>query len=154
MKKVVFIEKYRFGFDPWGLILFLMVMLPNFFWFAVHAPNDVLRKESLTPIVDTIGSVFQVLFIACMCLLINNERSKTDNLPLIIVTIASVVLYYISWTLYYAGITSAWVILMLTLAPCVAFLLFAIGRKNLPAIIFAICFTICHLIFGIVNFIV
>ena len=28
------LKQYRFGFDPWGLLLFLLVMLPNFIWFA------------------------------------------------------------------------------------------------------------------------
>jgi hypothetical protein len=28
------LNQYRFGLDPWGLILFLLVMLPNFIWFA------------------------------------------------------------------------------------------------------------------------
>ena len=54
------LNQYRFGFDPWGLLLFLLVMLPNFIWFAVPAPNDILRADSVTPVVDAIGSVFQV----------------------------------------------------------------------------------------------
>ena len=37
-------KKYRFGFEPWGLLLFLVVMLPNLIWFAVPAPNDILRE--------------------------------------------------------------------------------------------------------------
>ena len=49
--------KYGFGFDVAGLILFLLVMVPTFIWMAVPAPNDVLRAESVTPIVDAIGFV-------------------------------------------------------------------------------------------------
>ena len=33
------IAKYSFGFDYWGLVLFLMVMLPNFIWFAIDRKN-------------------------------------------------------------------------------------------------------------------
>ena len=54
-------EKYKFGFDIWGLILFLVIMLPNFIWFAVPAPNDILRVESVTKVADAIGSVCQVV---------------------------------------------------------------------------------------------
>ena len=61
---------YRFGFDIWGLLLFLLVMLPNFIWFAGPAPNDVLRTESVTPVVDLIASVCQVLTVACLCFLV------------------------------------------------------------------------------------
>ena len=147
-------NKYRFGFDVWGLILFLLVMAPNFIWFAVPAPNDVLRAESVTPMVDAIGSVCQMLCIACLCVVINKERSKLRFSPLVIASIVCVMMYYIGWVLYYAGFTNAWIILLLTLPPCLAFVLFALDRKNHPAIVFAVCFTICHLIYGIVNFIV
>jgi len=95
------LNQYRFGLDPWGLILFLLVMLPNFIWFAVPASNDILRADSVTPVVDAIGSVFQVL----------------------------------------------------TVPPCLAFILFAIDRKNLPAVILATVFAMCHLVFGVVNFV-
>lgn len=30
-------QKYRFGYDIWGVILFLVIMLPNFLWFALPA---------------------------------------------------------------------------------------------------------------------
>ena len=53
-------ENYKFGFDSWGLILFLVIMIPNFIWFAVPAPNDILRAESVTKVVDANGSVCQV----------------------------------------------------------------------------------------------
>lgn len=56
-------KKYKFGFDIWGMIVFLIIMLPNFIWFAVPAPNDILRTESITVIIDAIGSICQVLMI-------------------------------------------------------------------------------------------
>lgn len=147
------VKAYRFGFDVAGLILFLLVMAPTFIWLAVPASNDVLRAESVTPMVDTIGSVCQILCIASLCVIINKERSKLRFSPLIIASIACVVMYFLGWVLYYAGFTNAWVILMMTIPPCAAFILFAVDRKNIPAIVFAVCFAICHLIYGIVNFI-
>ena len=147
------LKAYRFGFDIWGLILFLLVMLPNFIWFAVPAPNDVLRTESATPIIDAIASVCQVLTVACLCFVINQEKSKLRFSPLVIAAEVCVVIYYIGWALYYSGIVNAWVILLLTIPPCAAFILFAADRKNLPAVLFAIGFAVCHLIFGIMNFI-
>lgn len=36
-------KKYNFSFDVWGLAVFLIIMMPNCIWFAVPAPNDVLR---------------------------------------------------------------------------------------------------------------
>lgn len=146
-------KTYRFGFDISGLILFLLVMAPTVIWLAVHAPNDVLRTESVTPMVDTIGSVCQFLAIACLCCVINQERGWLRLSPLVVASIACIVVYYLGWILYYCGIANAWVILLLTLPPCVAIILFAADRKNLPAVLLASGFTICHLVFAIVNFI-
>ena len=146
-------NQYRFGFDVWGLILFLLVMLPNFIWFAVPAPNDVLRTDLVTPIVDAIASVCQVLTVACLCFIINKERVKLRFSPLVIAAIVCVVVYYIGWVLYFTGNANTWVVLLLTIPPCLAFILFAADRKNFPAVLFATLFAVCHLIFAIVNFI-
>lgn len=147
------LKNYRFGFDIWGLIVFLAVMLPSFIWYAVPAPVDVLRAESNTPVIDTIGSVLQVLFITCLCFLINKDREKLHfSLPIILM-IACILLYYLGWILYYCGMTSPLVILLMTVPPCAAFIFFAIDRKNLPAILLSSGFAICHLLFAIINFI-
>ena len=130
-----------------------MVMLPNFIWFAVPAPNDVLRTESATPIIDAIASVCQVLTVACLCFVINKERGKLRFSLLVIATMVCVIVYYIGWLLYYTGIVNVWVILLLTISPCMAFILFAADRNNLPAVVFATAFAVCHLIFAIMNFI-
>ena len=146
-------SRYRFGFDFWGLLLFLLVMLPNFIWFAVPAPNDIMRTDSVTPVVDAVGSVFQVLTVACLCFVIHKSRSKLRFSSLIVATIICIAIYYIGWVLYYTANVSPIVILLLTLPPCLAFILFAIDRKNLPAVVSAVGFTVCHCIFGVVNFI-
>ena len=148
---IIHISRYRFGFDFWGLLLFLLVMLPNFIWFAVPAPNDILRTDSATPVADAIGSVFQVLTVACLCFVIPKSRSKLRFSPLIIATIICVAIYYIGWVLYYTANVSPIVILLLTVPPCLAFILFAADRKNLPAILFATAFAVCHLVFAVVN---
>ena len=147
------LEKYRLGFDIWGLLLFLLVMLPNFIWFAVPTPNDVLRAESVTPLVDMIASICQVLTVACLCFIINKDRCRLRFSPLVLAAAICVLVYYICWALYYTGIANAGIILMLTVPPCLTFIIFAADRKNLPAALFAISFTVCHLVFAVVNFI-
>lgn len=150
----MFLKKYKFGFDISGLVLFLIVMIPNFIWFAVPAPNDVLRAESVTPIIDVTGSICQVLFVAALCVIINKEREKLRFSPLLISSAICIILYFAGWILYYTGFTNSFVIISLTAPPCLAFILFALDRKNIIALVPAVCFTICHLIYGIVNFIV
>ena len=147
------LKKYKFGFDIWGLAIFLIVMIPNFIWFAIPAPNDILRKESVTAIVDTIGSICQVLFIGSLCVIQNKERNKLRFSLLILSSHVSIVIYFVGWTLYYNGIADPPAILFLMFPPCLAFIFFALDRKNIIAVVPAVCFTICHSIYGIVNFI-
>ena len=42
--------RYRFGFDIFAFILFLLIMAPNIIWSFLEAPNDVLRVESVTKV--------------------------------------------------------------------------------------------------------
>ena len=148
------LKQYRFGFDFWGLLLFLLVMFPNFIWFAVPAPNDVLRADSITPVVDVIASICQVLTVVCLCFLLNEERDKLRFSPLVIAAVICIAVYYLGWALYYSGIANSWVILLLAIPPCLAFILFAADRKNLPAVLFASVFAVGHLVFGVVNFVI
>ena len=147
------LKKYKLGFDISGLVIFLIIMLPNFIWFAVPAPNDILRQESMTPIVDIIGSVCQIIFVASLCIVINKERDSIRISPLLISSAFCIGLYFLGWVLYYNGIVNPMVIICLTLPHCIAFIFFALDRKNIIAFIPAVCFTICHLIYGTVNFI-
>ncbi len=179
------IKNYKAGFEPWGLVLFLTVMIPNFIWFALPAPNDILRTESITPITDTIASVCQVMFVAALCVIVRKDRVKfrqhraklvqddekyaskmrtkrearalygvalkPDLLTAAVV--CCLLIYFTGWIFYYKGFVGPPVIVCLTVSPCLAFVLFAINRKNFFAAVPAVVFMICHCIYGIVNFI-
>ena len=146
-------RNYRPGFDPWGLGLFLLIMLPNFVWFALPAPNDILRAESVTPLIDTIAQVFQIIMAAALCAVINVTRYKPIKRKFRAGIASCVVLYFSGWAAYYAGIAHITVILDLCLSPFGAFLLLALARKNAPALISGAAFTACHLISTVINFI-
>ena len=147
-------KKYKIGFDIWGLIIFIVIMIPNFIWFAVPAPNDILRGESITKTVDVIASICQVLMVISLCIFINQDRKKLSITRFIIATIICCVLYFLCWVFYYVGVTNAIVILGLTIFPCLTFLFFAIDRKNMLAVIPISIFMVCHLIYGMVNYII
>lgn len=148
------VQKYSLGFDILGVLLFLIIMMPNFIWFSVPAPNDVLRTETVTETIDAIGSVCQVLMIIALCFFVNKRRCKCHMTPLMIAVVICCLLYFASWLGYYQGMVNAVIILGLTILPCLAFLFFAIDRKNMIAVVPICIFTFCHLIYGIVNFIV
>lgn len=147
------LNSYKFKIDFWSIGLFLLMMLPNFLWFAFPAPNDLLRISSVTPITDAIGSFLQISLIASLSCLARKESKPLRFSLGIIATLICVIAYFVGWVLYYNAIAYAWVILMLTLPPCLAFLFYAIDRKNWIATTLGIGFTVCHLIFALVNFI-
>lgn len=146
-------KNYRLGFDGWGLGLFLLIMLPNFVWFALPAPNDILRNESATPLLDSFAQVFQIVMAAALCAVVNTARDKPMKRGYRAGTAVCAAVYLAGWTAYYTGIANAVVILILCLAPCGAFLSFALARKNGIALVSGGSFTLCHLAFAIENFI-
>ncbi len=148
------LKKYKMGFDAWGLVVFLIIMIPNFIWSAVPAPDDILRTESVTKVIDAIGSIAQVAMIFALCAFINNERNKLSFTKNIITMICCIVIYDCSWVFYYLGVTNGLVILGLTIPPCMAFLFFAIDRKNYISVIPIVIFSVCHMVFGVANFII
>lgn len=148
------LKKYRFGFDFGSLILFALMMIPTVLWSFIQAPNDVLRAESVTPITDIIASISQTVMIASLCLLINKKSEKLKFSPMIIATTICLTMYYLGWILYYCGLVNPLIILDLTISPSLAFLLYSVDRKNIFSIIAGTVFLICHLIFGVINFII
>lgn len=148
------ISNYQMGFDVWGLILFLIIMFPNFIWFAIPTTNDVLRINSITPVIDMIASVFQVIMVVALCIIINKNRYKPMKKVLFRGIVILLALYYIGWCLYYAGIINQVVILNLSIAPCLVFILFSISRKNVVALLSASIFMLCHILYGVINFII
>ncbi|HHU53416.1 MAG TPA: hypothetical protein GXZ43_04980 [Clostridiaceae bacterium] len=148
------LKKYKFGLDVWSLVLFLLIMIPNFIWASIPAPNDILRAESISKTIDLATFIFRILMIATLCCLKNNETQRISLTPLIVFTGISCLLYYFSWFAYYQGLVDTIVILGLSVTPCLSFLLYAIDRKNLIAIIPILLFTVGHLTYTIVNFII
>lgn len=151
--KPTVLKRYRLGFDIWGLVLFLLVMLPNCIWFALPAGNDVLKAASRTPGIDLVASVCQALTIGCLCCVVKKVRKPLRLSPLVIATMGCVVVYYAGWVMYYLGVRGNGVVLLLAMAPCAALILFATDRENVPAMLSGIGFAICHLFFCIANFI-
>lgn len=148
------LKKYKTSFDVWALLLFLIIMMPNFIWAFVPAPRDILRADSVTGTIDSIASICQALMIASLCFLKNSESQKLRATPLIVGAGLCCLLYYLSWFAYYMGMVGAIVVLGLTVPPCLAFLLYAVDRKNRIALIPTLLFTAGHLVYAAANFII
>ncbi len=68
-------------------------MIPNFIWFAVPAPNDVLRAEPVTEVIDIIASACQVLMVIALCVFVNIKSHKFHITSLIIFVIIGHLIY-------------------------------------------------------------
>lgn len=148
-------KHYRFTFDLLGFLLFLVIMLPNFIWFVVPAPQDVLKTaKSVFPMIEKLGSIFQILFIATLCLLRNVPQVPLKKRCWRIGIIGTVLLYFIGWSCYYANIVNFIVLLDLCLAPCLALLLFAWIRRNEVALLFGTAFLVCHVGSTVANLLI
>ncbi len=146
-------KEYNLKLDKIGLLLFLVLMVPTFFWAAIPAKVDILRVESKTPQLDILASVFQVALVIILCSfrrkeIETNKLTKTMNYS----TVICCTVYYIGWIFYYMSFTNFIVIMVLTLFPSFAFLSYQIAKQNWLAILPTILFTILHFIHGIVNF--
>ena len=90
--------------------------------------------------------------IACMCMLVHKDANKLSLTLAVKGVILFVFIYFVYWIAYYTGVTNAVVILGLTLPPCIVFVLYGIERKNYIALVPALAFLICHLIYALVNY--
>ncbi len=143
------IKKYRFRFDPWACALFALIMLPNVIWFANPSGTlAVLQARDILPAADVTASITRVLMIAFLCFLKNTDALPIRPRALICACALCVLAYYAMWRLYswnagpcFNSVSEEW---GLCLFPCAAFILFSLDRKNLPALAFALVFTVCH----------
>ena len=139
------LKNYHLHFEFWGLALFLAMMIPTLIWSVIPAPNDILRTEDAAGAFDMAVSLLRLWMIAALCILRNRKAGEPRLNALTIAAAACCLLYFTGWIFYYIGAAGPTVILGLTLPPCLAFLLFAIDRKNGIALLPALAFTACHL---------
>ena len=58
------------------------------------------------------------------------------------------------WILYYGDIVNLIVIILLTIPPCMVFILYEVDHKNVIVTIPTVIFTVCHVTYEVVNYIV
>ena len=46
------LKNYSLSFEVWGLILFLIIMIPNFIYFAFPPLHDIFQTNSITETID------------------------------------------------------------------------------------------------------
>ena len=141
-----FLERYKWGFDFWALILFAMLMLPNIIYWCIPGYSD-LGGDGL---IDTFANILQVFGVGLLVFLVQKEKAEKkkkyffDSLFMTVTLL--ILLYYAAWFIYFFGTLNTGVILFLAGCPCIALVLFAIERKNYIALVPLAIFSILHII--------
>ena len=148
------IKQYEIGFDFWGFILFLAIMIPNFVWYFVPVENDILDIPTMTPVIDRISRIFQFLAVGALCVLRNVDGKTPMNTAKKIAIAVGYVIYITGWTIYFTGHSSNFTVIIITIVPAVMLMIFSSGRRNILAFYAFLMFLIFHSIFAFMNFIV
>lgn len=149
------LKKYKFGIDTWAIWIIAVIMLPNIIWALSDLPDDILKRETLTPSLDNVMTISQVIMILALCFIRNKETknlSMMNSLPAI--SIAMCMFYYSSWIFYFCGSADSFILMSLCVAPCIALILYCLFRKNAPALLFTALFSVFHIMRTVLNFLV
>ena len=149
MKKLF--EKYKFGIDFWGLILFALIMLPTIVYLCIPG----LGKISSSYVgLDVSSKVFQVIAVALLILVVRKERAKFSlTRPLVFFAGIFLMLYYIAWIFFFCGYGNSADLLFLAVCPCVSLLLYEIEGKNWFALCPTAIFAILHVVSTLLLFV-
>jgi len=142
--------KMKFGFCTHGLICFILLMIPNIFWFAFPAAN-VVNEASGVSTIGIIQSVARISFFTFTILFISEKKMKYKSL-LIIFMALMLLFYYIAWIRYFTGdcdsallVAKLWFIpIPLAIFPVLFFIGESLWLKNVPALISAVVFGVFH----------
>ena len=145
-------KNYRLHLDHWGLWLFIMIMMPNLICMGIPAPQDIFRRESITPVLDVIVSIVQVFLLTFLCFFVNRRGQSAVEQKSMLGICFSITIYLFGWVFYYIGFHGSILILILSLSPCAAFLFYAWSRQNGPAFTVTIVFAVLHTIQGVLNY--
>ena len=148
-------KKYKAGFSLEGLLGSLLVILPNIIWAIVPPANDVLSENSVEiPALDLIMNVCRIALITLLIVVVNKTEGESRGERRFLVPAAlSLLAYYVSWVMFYAGVTNPWLfILGLATAPSLFFILLALGLSNKPALVPGAVFAVLHIAVTAIGF--
>ncbi len=142
-----FLSKFRFGFDFWGLGLFVLLLVPNIVWWCFSPENDVLRQISAPPALDVFAYIFEAVTVAAILIIVRREAKGLPRFdsPFFTFTVMSVVLYIAAWVFYFCGNVNFAVLLFMGVFPCTALGCYAAMRKNWLVLCPLAVFTALHL---------
>lgn len=150
---------YKLGVSWTGLVVVLLAMLPNFFYFIFPPMNVPVATVGGTKVLDIIESVCRIGFMLLLIFLINDDKVNLRS-PYFIFMLVFLLLYYILWIKYFVGgrdyqlLGQSFLFIPGPMAvfPVVYFVIASVWLGNLPAGIVTILFGIVHIIISYLSF--
>ena len=143
--------QYHFGFSLKGLIIFLLPMIPNLFFFLLPAPAGTASSVSSTKTLDFLEHGSQGIFIFLLIFFVSNKASQLNS-PYTIAMGIMLALYYLLWIVYFTGHVTLLIQLGLAVLPVFYFIFGELWLHNPLAIIPTIIFGIFHVIITLSNY--
>ncbi|MHA7965348.1 hypothetical protein ACX93W_14475 [Paenibacillus sp. CAU 1782] len=134
---------YAWGFSWKGLILFLLVMLPNLLYIWIPAPvaKKIEGPGFLALSILEHGS--QALFVVLLLFLTSTKISSMQS-PYIYGMGGLLLGYYALWVLFFAGMADKTAWMALAVIPVLYFVLAELWLHNIPAILPTLLFGAAH----------
>ncbi len=142
---------YTFGISWKGILIFLLPMIPNIFYFLfpkVNVPGNAANKHLILDIAEH-GS--QAVFVFLLVFLL----SKQDSAVLSFYTLGLAVIlltYFVLWIFFFLGTKKLMILLGLAILPVAYFILAEIWLHNIPAVIPTVIFGIIHTIITCLDY--
>ncbi|EOH80587.1 hypothetical protein [Enterococcus malodoratus] len=145
-------KNYRIGFSPIGLLTVCLVMLPNLLFLFITPPNNVLsQNESSFWLWNLLENVGRFGMMGSLCFILNRTPARKNSV-LTMSALGSLILYFVLWGFYFAGISNGLMLVGLAVFPSIFFLLTAWKLRNPFALSFVALFALTHITITASNF--
>lgn len=142
---------YYFGFSIYGLIIFLLPMVPNLFYFIRPVPYTLGNNDNKHVLLDIIENICRVIFFTMLILVVSRKAIEIQSMYIIWIVLM-LILYYVFWGFFFKGKVNLIIILGLAIFPVAYFILSEIWLHNYIAIIPTGLFGIVHVIISYRDF--
>ncbi|MCK9524572.1 MAG: hypothetical protein M0R49_01410 [Limnochordia bacterium] len=147
-------KNVRMGFSKFGFLVAFLQLLPNIVWALFPPePNILTANASLQPFLEYGEHILGVSIVIMLMFLVggNDQRLIPRGKPTIL-ALGAILLYWVCWILYYAGMQGNVVIYSMVVLPPIAFFLAGIAKRVSIISIAAMLFVVFHILVTLENF--
>lgn len=141
----------NFGFSFRGLIIFLMPMIPNFFYLLMPYSSAAKGKQNKHLFLDILEHGSQAVFIFLLVFTVNSQSFELLTIYSMFMA-AMLILYYILWSFYFFGRHNMIILLGLAIVPVIYFILGELWLLNYWAVVPTVIFGIVHVVITLIDY--